>query len=109
MKSVRGIYYDLTESNYTFIYDDLKFYFSSNFYLQNFIKKHLEYLKKETIKLQIKYNCMVSADYMLLINLYKQIEKRGFLVYYKNKHLSDKYFIDLILINNSLDLNVSGK
>lgn len=97
MKSYRGIYYDLNESIYSFEYDNLKFYFSSKLYLEKFKKQYINYIKNETIKLQSKYKCILYADEMLLIDLYKQIEKRGFLVFYKSDSISENYFINAII------------
>lgn len=84
------IYNDLKESTFKFQYDDMIFVFSSNFYLNNFLNKYNEYLKTENSKLFAKYKTSIFADYLILIELYKKIEKRGFLIYYKNKEL--KYY-----------------
>lgn len=97
MISIRGIYYDLNESSYTFKYDNLTFYFSSPKYLERFKDTYIEYIKNETMKLNLKFSSIVYADEMLLLNLYKQIEKRGFKVLYKNKELINNYFIDCVI------------
>ncbi len=88
------VYNDLNESNYTFKYDDLVFYFSSQFYLEKFIKEHLQFIKDETMKLKIKFKCGIYCDEMILLLLYKRIEKRGFKVTYKDKLLNENYYID---------------
>lgn len=82
MKTIRGIYYNLNESEYSFKYENFTFYFSSQFYLDKFIKTYPTYLKDETIKLKSKYKCHIYCDVMLLLNLYKNIEKRGYKVIY---------------------------
>lgn len=87
------IYNDIDESTYNFVYDEMKFYFSSQFYLENFKNKYISFLKEETDKLRIKFKCGIYADYMILLLLYKKIEKRGFRVEYKNKRLTDNYFV----------------
>ena len=97
MKSTRGIYYNLKETEYVFTYDHLTFYFSSNFYKQKFENIYVEYLKEQTIQLSSKYNCILYCDEMLLLNLYKIIEKRGFRVEYNGKELNEKYFINATL------------
>ena len=97
MPSKRGIYYNLDESIYSFDYDNLKFYFSSRFYLDKFKKEYIGYLKIETLKLQSKYKCILYSDEMILLDLYKKIEKRGFRVLYNNESISDSYFINAII------------
>lgn len=91
------IYNDINESDYTFKYDDLIFYFSSKFYKEKFIRQHIDYVRDETIKLQVKFKCNIYCDEMILLLLYKKIEKRGFKVTYKNKELQEKYYIDFMI------------
>lgn len=81
------IYNDLKESKFKSKYDKLTFVFSSEFYLNNFLNRYQEYLKKENSKLFAKYKTSIFADYLILIELYKKIEKRGFLIYYEDKEL----------------------
>ena len=95
MITTRGIYLDLKESVYHFKYDRLDFYFSSEFYLNKFKEEYEEYIKSETLKLSLKYGGIFYADELLLISLYKKIEKRGFKVEYKGKELIENYYIDL--------------
>ena len=98
------VYNDLNESNYTFKYDDLVFYFSSQFYLEKFIKEHLQFIKDETMKLKIKFKCSIYCNEMILLLLYKRIEKRGFKVTYKNKLLNENYYIDF----NINEISIKG-
>lgn len=88
------VYNDINESNYTFKYDDLIFYFSSKFYLEKFTKEHFNFIHDETMKLKIKFKCNIYCDEMILLLLYKKIEKRGFKVKYKGKELIENYYID---------------
>ena len=88
------IYNDLNESNYTFKYDDLVFYFSSQFYQEKFTREYSQFLKDETMKLKIKFKCNIYCDEMILLLLYKKIEKRGFKVLYKDNELNENYYID---------------
>lgn len=93
MKSKRGIYYNLKESEYIYIIDDFKFVFSSLFYLSLF-KQNLEsYIEYEQKRLNQKINTKIDLKEVILLNHYKKIEKRGFLVYYKNKEIKDYNFI----------------
>lgn len=89
------IYKDLNESIYIFKYDNLTFYFSSKFYLEKFIREYSEFLKNEIMKLKIKYKCNIYCDDMVLLFLYKKIEKRGFRVLFKDNELNENYFIYL--------------
>ena len=88
------IYHDIDESTYLFKYDDLTFYFSSMFYKEKFLRTYKEFLKEETIRLKTRYKCCVACDYMILLLLYKNIEKRGFRVYQKDKRLIPNYYIE---------------
>lgn len=87
------VYNDIDESNYFITYDDMKFYFSSQFYQNKFNDEYVNFIKEETDKLRLKFKCNIDADYLILLLLYKKIEKRGFRVEYKNVRLSDNYFV----------------
>ena len=87
------VYNDINESNYTFKYDDLVFYFSSKFYLEKFTREYSNFIKDETMKFKIKYKCNAYIDEMLLLLLYKKIEKRGFKVLYDGNELQENYCI----------------
>jgi hypothetical protein len=93
MKSKRGIYYNLEESEYRYIIDDFEFVFSSLFYL-NLFKINLDsWLLYEQERLNNKLKNNINLKEVILLNHYREIEKRGFLVYYKNKQLKDYNFI----------------
>lgn len=96
------VYNDINESIYTFKYDDLVFYFSSQFYKEKFKRMYVQFLKDETMKLKIKFKCNIYCDEMILLLLYKKIEKRGFKVEYKGKELIENYYINF----NINDLSV---
>lgn len=95
-KSRNGIYYDLNESDYIFQLNDMEFYFSSNFYLDMFKRMYKDTLKTETSRLSSRYKCNLKCDMMILLNLYKEIEKRGFRVLINNKAIQKDYNITLI-------------
>lgn len=98
------IYNDINESNYTFEYDDLKFYFSSNFYKEKFIKEYSNFIKEETMKLKIKFKCNIYCDEMILLLLYKKIEKRGFKVTLQGKDINENYTFQFIFNELSIKL-----
>ena len=87
------VYKDINESNYIFEYNKLKFYFSSLFYKEKFIKEHIDFIRDETMKLKIKFKCSIYCDEMILLLLHKKIEKRGFKVLYNDKTIRENYFI----------------
>lgn len=93
MKSERGIYYNLKESEYEYSIDNFIFVFSSLFYLNLFKSNIEEDLSFEQNKINNKLKCNVDLRELILINRYKQIEKRGFLVYYNDKEIRDYKFI----------------
>lgn len=94
MKSKRGIYYNLSDSEYkiTLKDNDLTFYFSSEFYKNKFSENFVNYLISENMKLNVKYECKIDASNMLLLKLYQKIETRGFRVVYKNKEINEIKF-----------------
>lgn len=81
MKTAKGICLNLNESDYFFNYKGIIFYFSSEFYKKKFVDNIQNYIENETYKLQVKYNINLNIDVMLMISLYKKIEKRGFRIY----------------------------
>lgn len=85
------IYYNIDESTIKFKYNDFTFYFSSQFYLDKFKRLYVKYIKDETNKLNVKYGSNLIIDELLLISLYKRIEKRGFKIEYNNEPLKDYY------------------
>ena len=87
------VYKDINESNYIFEYNKLKFYFSSLFYKEKFIKEHIDFIRDESMKLKIKFKCSIYCDEMILLLLYKKIEKRGFKVLYNGTPIRENYFI----------------
>ena len=81
MKSKRGIYYNLKESEYIYKIDNFTFVFSSLFYLALF-KQNLEsFIEYEQKRLSQKINTEIDLKEVILLNHYKKIEKRGFRVY----------------------------
>ena len=88
------IYNDINESEYKITYDKLTFYFSSNFYLEKFTREYSNFIKDETMKFKIKYKCNAYIDEMLLLLLYKKIEKRGFRVLYNDTNIRENYMIN---------------
>lgn len=82
MKTRSGVYHDIKESPYCFTIGRMKFFFSSRFYLNNFMKRYqLEKDKFNNALNNIYKHCFdLSGDYLAWVRLYTQIEKRGFYI-----------------------------
>lgn len=101
MKSARGIYYDLKESDYFVCLninnEDLTFYFSSLFLRKKFMENVGTYISNENLKLNLRYHIDIDATKLLLISYYKIIEKRGFRVLINNKeYLNSNLLLTII-------------
>ena len=99
MRRSEKIFYDLTESTEFVELLGSRFYFSSSFNKERFLKGYEEYIKEEEDKIKSKYGINISIRYYLLIAFYMKIEKRGFyIVNYST--LSKKY--DVVLDRNTI-------
>lgn len=89
--------YELEDSPFFLRIDDFMFYFSSKFYLDKFENGYKDYIRNETLRLNVRYKMIGFADEMLLLAYYKMIEKRGFKVRYKGVEIEKDYYIDCVL------------
>ena len=80
MKTVRGIELDLPKSEYTYSINGYIFYFSSEFYLNNFKNNVRLFIEIEEVKIKNKYKVFIDLNLYLTFVYYKKIEKRGFYV-----------------------------
>ena len=99
MRRSEKIYHDLTESNEFVELLQSRFYFSSSFNKERFLKGYEDYIKEEENKIKAKYGINISIRCYLLIAYYIKIEKRGFYIT-KYSSLSGKY--DIVLDRNTL-------
>lgn len=99
MKTKRGIYLNLKESEYTFSIDGLTFFFSSKLYCEKFKNNLMNYIQNETYKLSQRYNVKINFDLFFMISLYKKIEKRGFYIIENSTkmELKDKIITNTII------------
>ena len=95
---VGKVYKDINESDLEFTFEEIKFIFSSEFYLNKFKNEYREFLRDETMKLKLKFKTQIEADYLILNLLYKRIEKRGYRVYYKGIKLNETTLFSLDII-----------
>lgn len=77
------IFHDINLSEYFVDCDSYRLYFSSELYKRNFLKRIDDYKKEELTKLKIRYriaekNHIETINKILIISLYKKIEKRGY-------------------------------
>lgn len=100
MKSARGIYYDLKESDYFVKLDinneEIILYFSSLFLRKKFLDNVGNYIHNENLKLSYTYKIDIDATKLLILSYYKRIEKRGFRVLINEKEI----------INDNLTLTI---
>ena len=99
MKRSERIYYDLNESKEVVELLGTKFYFSSSFNKERFLRGYESYIKEEEDKLIAKYGLNISIRYYLLIAYYMKIEKRGFLL---KKYSEQSKDFDIILTRNEI-------
>lgn len=91
MKSARGIYYDIKESDYytklNVNNEEIVLYFSSLFLRKKFIENVGIFIHNENIKLSLFYKIDIDATKLLILSYYKKIEKRGFRVLINDKEI----------------------
>ena len=99
MKRSEKIYYDLSESTEYVELLETRFYFSSSFNKERFIKGYEDYIKEEEDKIIAKYKVRLSIRFYLLIAYYLRIEKRGF---YLKKYSTYSNDYDIIIDRNNI-------
>ncbi len=87
---LKPVYQNIDDSPYYLEIENFTFYFSSAFYQHNFKLKLPGYLREEEYKMRNRYKIINSEFFdllkeVLMISLYKKIEKRGFKVFKDNK------------------------
>lgn len=90
------IYYELEKSPYTYIFNNITFYFSSELYLKKFKKELKNYIKNEEFRFFQRYKLKLETYYFkqfLAISFYKKVEKRGFYFTSTECKVFDDYFI----------------
>lgn len=89
MKTARGVYHDITLSEYTYTIDTITFYFSSEFYRDKFISEYE--IEKDRFNQALnnvyKDRFSIKADVLAWVRLYTLIEKRGFYIIVNGVHV----------------------
>lgn len=93
MRISKNIYYDITESDIKVSLGEYTFTFSSDIYKEKFVNGVENYVKTENNKINAKYGLVGDFKDYLAVIYYKKIEKRGFLVTYKDKLINESSFI----------------
>lgn len=99
MITKNGIELNIKESKFNLVINEIKFYFSSELYMNKFKNEYKTFIDMETIKLKNKYKFDIKADILLLLSFYKKIEKRGFYIKdLRNNHdISENMLFEIIL------------
>jgi hypothetical protein len=101
----RGIYHNLRESKYTVSNSEIVFFFSSEFYLNKFLKEYKE--NRIDYKKRLKKDPPLNTDILADIECYEDIEKRGFFARFMRDKISKddlyKYALRKMLDFQTLD------
>lgn len=99
MRRSERVYYDLTESTEYVDLLEMRFFFSSFFNKERFLKGYEKFIKEEEDKIIAKYGILISIRCYLLLAFYTRIEKRGF--YIKRYSTTTKDY-DIIIDRNNI-------
>lgn len=80
MITKNGIELNIKESKFNLTINEIKFFFSSELYMNKFKSEYTTYIAMESIKLKNKYKFDIKAELLLMLSFYKKIEKRGFYI-----------------------------
>lgn len=78
MKTYYGTYTNINESDIFAIYDEFKFYFTSNCVKNKFIENIDYFIELEELKIINKFNIDINLKSYLAVCYYKKIQKKGF-------------------------------
>lgn len=88
----RGVFHDLSESEYAISNGEIALFFSSRFYLNKFLdeyKEHRNYYRKRISKAMIVDG--MNTDLLADVYLYIDIEKRGFRAVKEKSYFDDHF------------------
>ena len=81
--TLRGVYHNLKESEYTVSNTEIVFFFSSEFYLNKFMSGYQKNRKKFISHLEKNVDTTLNMNTLADLSFYKTIEKRGFRAWLK--------------------------
>ena len=78
----RGVYHNIHDSHWRYTVGNIRFVFSSEFYLRKFQELYMEEIERTNRGVNKLYNhkYRIEADELALLRMYLNTEKRGFLV-----------------------------
>ena len=85
MPTKNGIEYNLNASSYKCTWRNLEFFFSSPLHLKKFQDKMETRIEWLNDSMKRRFHFSVEVDYIAVIQLYCQVETRGFLIYDTDK------------------------
>lgn len=90
MRTKRGVFNDIFESDYPFTVGEITFYFSSIFYRSKFMNEYHDEMKRFNQSANNIYKDKFCLDMTILslIRLYALIEKRGFYLKVRGEQVS---------------------
>lgn len=88
MKTARGVFHNINESDIYQVIDNYTLYFSSNYNRKSFLVKYDDYFFRVNKRLKRIYELDYTS--LIIISLYKKVEKRGFRVYYKDRRIYEE-------------------
>lgn len=82
MKTARGIYHNLQDSDYIVELQNIRFYFSSKTYRDKFAERLFDEIERFNTALNMVYKNTfdLAGDVLAMVRLYNRIEKRGFYI-----------------------------
>jgi YHS domain-containing protein len=80
MKTRNNIYYDLNLTEFYVTINKITYCFSSKNHMDKFNEQYIHYREKINDGLSKRFGFMITVNTLADISLYKQIEKRGFLI-----------------------------
>lgn len=106
--TLKGIFHNLKESEYTISNSEIVFFFSSKVYRKKYMDEYIENRQRFINRMdKLLDNPPLNMDMLADIALYKRIEKRGFYVWLKGVSISceelHRYALRKMTEKNTLD------
>lgn len=102
MRTRKGIFHNIEESDYPFTVGEITFYFSSPTYRQKFMNRYHEELERFNESAMNIYKRQFNLNFieLSLIRLYTLIEKRGFYIILRGEKVTCLESLTFHLVTN---------